>query len=418
MSFGISGRGLWVLCGISVLHHFLPLGLVRSHIVGRHRISWSLSFVQAVLCFQVRLRLSGSDRLLLITTRPDRQANAFCAWTWRTLTTSITFLKSFAPRAAVWHCCSCRFLQAPPAFLGANTSRNGSSRDTSSRLPSAVLTTPTCSRTLPPPANRKRVEEANQLYFETARLVCEAVRLGVVTAIENPDSSLYWSTSFFKSVEASCSGFVTRFHLCCHGGARPRLLGIWCSHDILHSLEARCDASHPHAPWQPRLVGKQLRFRTADESDYPHLLCQRLLSTVSQHLDLALAPQLPPESISLPEKGTRIALGVQPRGASFGPLVAEFSHFLSCFCPAGRSAVVDSFVARQPKGARIVRRRVLHGGSSGFLWIIASTLSSLMSRTLALTQDPTHMMRQWSSSLLASRVNLPIHSKGPDLWTS
>ena len=109
-------------------------------------------------------------------------------------------------------------------------------------------------------------------------------------------------------------------------------------------------------------MGKQLRFRTADESDYPHLLCQRLLSTVSQHLDLALAPQLPPESISLPEKGTRIALGVQPRGASFGPLVAEFSHFLSCFCPAGRSAVVDSFVARQPKGARIVRRRVLHGG--------------------------------------------------------
>ena len=312
------------------------------------------------------------------------------------------------------------------------------------------------------PANRKRVEEANQLYFETARLVCEAVSLGVVTAIENPDSSLYWSTSFFQSVEAKCPGFVTRFHLCCHGGSRPRLLRIWCSHDILHSLEARCDAAHPHAPWQPRLVGKQLRFRTADESDYPRLLCQRLLSTVSQHLDLALAPQLPPESISLTDKGTRVALGLQPRGASFGPLVAEFSHFLSCFCPAGRSAVVDSFVARQPKGARIVRRRVLQGGefrlsldncehivfldvpdprsasgshaydeavelvtvgipceppefmgSSGFLWIIASTLFSLMSLTLALPQDHMHMMRQWSSSLLASRVNLQNSFEGP-----
>ena len=46
-------------------------------------------------------------------------------------------------------------------------------------------------------SDRRRVEEANQLYFELARLVTFACSLNVLVAIENPDSSLYWSTSFF-----------------------------------------------------------------------------------------------------------------------------------------------------------------------------------------------------------------------------
>ena len=181
-------------------------------------------------------------------------------------------------------------------------------------------------------------------------------------AIENPDSSLYWSTSFFQGVCSTCVGFETRFHLCCHGGERPRLLRIWASQDVFGSLEARCDDSHTHKPWQPRLVGKQLRFRTADESIYPSLFCHRLLSAVAARLGLPLFSQEPAQRISLHDKGTRLALGQQPRGSGFGPLVAEFSHFISCFCPAARPQLADAFFVKQPKGARIVRRRVLQPG--------------------------------------------------------
>ena len=110
--------------------------------------------------------------------------------------------------------------------------------------------------------DRQRVEEANQLYFETARLVRQAVQLGVLVVIENPDTSLYWQTSFFLPITESCPGFNTCFHLCCHGGDRPRLLRLWSSQDVLHSLEARCDDTHIHKP---------------------QLYCQRLLAAVCLH---------------------------------------------------------------------------------------------------------------------------------------
>ena len=161
---------------------------------------------------------------------------------------------------------------------------------------------------------------------------------------------------------SACVGFETRFHLCCHGGQRPRLLRIWASQDVFGSLEARCDDSHPHKPWQPRLVGRQLKFRTADESTYPSLFCHRLRSAVAARLGLPLLSQEPAQCISLHDKGTRLALGQQPRGSGFGPLVAEFSHFVSCFCPAAQPQLADAFLLQQPKGARIVRRRVLQPG--------------------------------------------------------
>ena len=136
--------------------------------------------------------------------------------------------------------------------------------------------------------DRRRVEEANQLYFETARLVRQACSLNLLVALENPDSSLYWQTSFFQSILTEVQGFDTRFHLCCHGGERPRLLRLWASQDVFSSLEARCDNSHPHKPWKPRLVNRRIRFATADESVYPRLLCQRLVSALATQVDLPL----------------------------------------------------------------------------------------------------------------------------------
>ncbi|CAE7226396.1 NaCP60E [Symbiodinium sp. CCMP2592] len=211
-------------------------------------------------------------------------------------------------------------------------------------------------------SDRRRVEEANQLYFEVGRLVQFACSLGLLVALENPDSSLFWQTSFFRGIEQVAKGFLTRFHLCCHGGERPRLLRLWASQDVFAPLEARCDGSHQHLPWKPRLVGRQLRFTTADESTYPTALCHRLLSLVAVHCGLPLHLPESASGIPLSHKATRIALGIQPRGNAFGPLVAEFSHFLSCFCPSSKPHLADAYLAQLPKGSRIVRRQVLRSG--------------------------------------------------------
>ncbi|CAE7839749.1 NaCP60E [Symbiodinium sp. CCMP2592] len=213
-------------------------------------------------------------------------------------------------------------------------------------------------------SDRRRVEEANQLYFEVGRLVQFACSLGLLVALENPDTSLFWQTSFFRGIEQIAKGFLTRFHLCCHGGERPRLLRLWASQDVFAPLEARCDGSHQHLPWKPRLVGRQLRFTTADESIYPTALCHRLLSLVAVHCGLPLHLPESASGIPLSHKATRIALGIQPRGNAFGPLVAEFSHFLSCFCPSSKPHLADAYLAQLPKGSRMVRRQVLRSGES------------------------------------------------------
>ena len=87
------------------------------------------------------------------------------------------------------------------------------------------------------------------------------------------------------------------------------MLRLWASQDVFGSLEARCDSSHSHKPWQPRVVGKQLRSKTADESVYPTLLCQRLLSVIAARVNLPLLlSQEPASGLFLHDRGTRFGL--------------------------------------------------------------------------------------------------------------
>ena len=109
-------------------------------------------------------------------------------------------------------------------------------------------------------SDRRRVEEANQLYFELTRLVKFACSLTLLVAIENPDSSLCWHTSFFQDILTCCVGFDARFHLCCHGGERPRLIRIWASQDVFGSLEAGV-IHHMFTNLGSRVLWKALAFQ-------------------------------------------------------------------------------------------------------------------------------------------------------------
>ena len=109
------------------------------------------------------------------------------------------------------------------------------------------------------------------------------------------------------------------------------------------------------------MAGKKIRFVTADEATYPVLLCQRLVAAVADHLRLKTFDVSSPV-LDLQSKGSRVALGQQPRGTGIGPLVAEFSHFISCFCAPSQPQALNAFLEQQPKGARIVRRRLLSSG--------------------------------------------------------
>ncbi|CAE7272721.1 unnamed protein product [Symbiodinium sp. CCMP2592] len=65
-----------------------------------------------------------------------------------------------------------------------------------------------------------RVNKANQLYHFTSTICAEAHRRSLIIAVENPRSSLYWSTSFWKTGPAFCP-MHTDFQHCAFGGRRP-----------------------------------------------------------------------------------------------------------------------------------------------------------------------------------------------------
>ena len=211
--------------------------------------------------------------------------------------------------------------------------------------------------------DKAKVELANQLYSEVTRISIYAIGLGILVVLENPASSLYWLTSFFCTLAAFCPGHNVDFHVCCHGGQRPKLTRFWTSQKAFTQLSMFCDGSRWHKPWTPRRVGNRLHFVTADEAAYSLLLCQRVIDALLE-MCFPDAP-LPAAASSVPfsDKHTRIALGVQPRGKALGPLVSEFSHQVAFVCAASQHAASGPFVQSLPKGSKVIGRRLLKGGN-------------------------------------------------------
>ena len=214
--------------------------------------------------------------------------------------------------------------------------------------------------------DRRKVQLANQLYDGLSDVMQYAHCLGILCILENPTSSWYWSTSFFRDLLVHTGdGFNTDFHSCCHGGSRPKLTRFWATQDVLSPLAATCDNTHPHKPWKPLLKGNRLHFVTKDEAQYPELLCARLLSILVQlhfpHLDChAFQHQCSSDTPA----ATRLVLGKQPRGNKFNQLVSEFSSYLLSVAPVA-SQSVNALLAQQPKGARIVHRWLLKFSERG-----------------------------------------------------
>ena len=257
--------------------------------------------------------------------------------------------------------------------------------------------------------DRSKTELANQLYDQITRIALSIIDKDVLVTIENPTNSLYWKTSFFQRLRCAHAGFDVDFHSCCHGGERPKLTRFWASRNVFQHLAALCDGTHSHKPWTPRVRGRRLHFVTADEAAYPLLLCQRIVSTI---LDLNF-PDACPSSVLQPklsDKHTRSVLGSQPRGRH-KPLVSEFSSYHTCFSPGDRSKQLDNHVSQLPKGARIVRRKLVSMGDVLQFLLNASIPESDSNVFLLGIPDPRNrearFSQQSSESVEMSFVGIP-----------
>ena len=155
------------------------------------------------------------------------------------------------------------------------------------------------------------------------------------------------------------------FHDCCHGGDRDKLTSLWVHKDWLNSLERRCDKQHTHKSWAPTNTSDGVKFPTAEEAAYPHVLCARIVSLVADKVEqmgatqhTTLQQQMENETDT---KTDRIVLGCLPRGNKVRPLVAEYGHYIVAFCNPQNNKFVEQLMTTLPKGAKIVNRRIVNG---------------------------------------------------------
>ena len=134
----------------------------------------------------------------------------------------------------------------------------------------------------------------------------------------------------------------------------------------MHTLELKCDKSHLHASWRPRIQHGQLVFPTAEEAAYPWLLCARIANIAIQmgqqlgavlHDNLHAQAQQPDFTML-----NRYIFGALPRSTKLRPLVPEFALFHFVVTPAQHVDHAKSVLQLCPKGSRVLSRRLWKWG--------------------------------------------------------
>ena len=217
--------------------------------------------------------------------------------------------------------------------------------------------------------NLLKVEKANSLYRATFKIVEFCVLHKILVSIENPLNSLFWLTAPMVKLFQLCQGFHVIFDSCMMGGQRDKATLWWCNQDVFTALALRCSRDHPHKSWRPVFdkTLKRFNFPTADEAAYPEILCDRVANLV----DLALQQHGFEKLMDLEQQihhqrstaTNSILMGLLPRGRKLLPLVSEFQFYsLWAVPPHFAAEALEKLLHNFPKGARIVHRKLVHGG--------------------------------------------------------
>ena len=178
--------------------------------------------------------------------------------------------------------------------------------------------------------NRCRISSANTLYEFITAIALYCLRRSMLVAIENPRSSLYWRTSFFKPLRGLLK--YTAHQACAYGSDRPKWTVLAHNTSTLTNLCNCCPGlsdTHKHKPWG---MVSNSKFSTAEETAYPLPLAYSIAYNIACELVLRgwNPPALelsPPENVSY--QYLRAIVGVQPKASKVPPLLSEFSHVIS-----------------------------------------------------------------------------------------
>ena len=176
---------------------------------------------------------------------------------------------------------------------------------------------------------RIKISKANKLYHLTAKLIRWAVKEGCIFVVENPQSSLFWQTTFMQDVLHLLQ--FTTFQSCMYGSTRPKRTMLAFNASEFSSINKMCmgeKPGHRHQAWG--LVDDGTKFATALETAYPMTLARTIaiqFVTAFQRLGL----RMPAETLSEISAGDNAILpalraqtGLQPRASKLPPLIPTF----------------------------------------------------------------------------------------------
>ena len=139
--------------------------------------------------------------------------------------------------------------------------------------------------------DKLRVEQANVLYAFVAEACLRLDAMNISWRIENPKNSLFWATSWLAKLKANSSFEEVHFQHCMHGGTRDKRTMLWVASSLdLSALVARCDGKCKHSPWG---ISSGRGFATAQERNYPALLCSRWAKHASSNVERQFGKLIP-----------------------------------------------------------------------------------------------------------------------------
>ena len=219
------------------------------------------------------------------------------------------------------------------------------------------------------PGDSLRVQKANKSYIATAVLVDIMIQAGISVSIENPANSLFWLTSWIKTLLQKHLGHETVFHNCMHGGTRDKLSKFWSFNprdpktNLLESLSMKCDGQHQHESWKPRQINGKLIFPTKEEAAYPVILCDRLASIFLKEAEdrgFKIQTSLADQTAHDLNIGKRHLFSSQTRTKKLHQPVSEFGDIVDFAVPFVSRVHIDNLESF-PKGSKILSRRIASG---------------------------------------------------------
>ena len=187
--------------------------------------------------------------------------------------------------------------------------------------------------------DRRRVSAANRLYEFLSEAIQEALARGLIVVVENPRSSLFWLTRFWKSVAKHFN--YTSHQACAYGGDRPKWTVLAWNHQRFSHINLCClgeSPSHIHKPWGIVQSTQGTHFSTSEEAAYPRGLARAIAKAFADILvSHGWSPphecfQLQSHDINL--KTMRAVATAQPKASRIPPVVREHKQVVVVRGPA------------------------------------------------------------------------------------